>query len=232
MLALSNQTSFYVLVSTVFIASITGSLHCVSMCGPLITSFIPESEPIKLIKYHLGRLIIYTCMGALSGLIGSTILNEKLIGVVSKFAWLPFCFFIFVTSINTLRGKASHFTLPQSIARFFKVPNPSPNQTFALGLLTGLLPCGWLHTFVIASSVTQDTFKGALVMLIFWIGTLPGLSSLHYVFHKLSPGLKKTFPKITAIILMYLGVQIVFEKTFSKYSNHSNSLHTHDASCN
>lgn len=229
---LSNNTSFIILASTVFISSITGSLHCVSMCGPMIISMIPENNFYPLLKYHFGRLLIYTILGSISGFIGNTLFNEKLIGAASKFVWLPFCFYIFYVGIQTLKGKPSHFELPNFIRKYFKIPKPNPNQTFVLGIMTGLLPCGWLHTFVIASSATQSALKGALVMFIFWFGSIPALASLHFLFQKLTPGIKKNFPKVTAIILMILGLQIVAEKTLSININHIGHLHGGDAQCN
>ena len=46
----------------------------------------------------------------------------------------------------------------------------------ATGLLTTLLPCGWLYAFVITAAGTGNALAGAGLMATFWVGTLPMLT--------------------------------------------------------
>jgi sulfite exporter TauE/SafE len=48
-------------------------------------------------------------------------------------------------------------------------------RTFFVGLMTGLLPCGWLYSFVLLAIVSASLIKGALVLIFFWMGTIPAL---------------------------------------------------------
>ena len=54
---------------------------------------------------------------------------------------------------------------------------PPMAHALATGLLTTLLPCGWLYAFVALAAGTASAPLGALVMLTFWIGTLPAIAA-------------------------------------------------------
>ena len=46
-------------------------------------------------------------------------------------------------------------------------------RALVIGLLTGLLPCGWLYAFVVTAAGTGSRSRGAALMAVFWLGTLP-----------------------------------------------------------
>ncbi|HUJ61254.1 MAG TPA: sulfite exporter TauE/SafE family protein, partial [Kofleriaceae bacterium] len=74
-----------------------------------------------------------------------------------------------------------------------------------IGLIAGLLPCGWLWAFVITAAGTGGAASGALVMLAFWLGTVPMvllLSLAGPVFARL----RARLPVITAVTLLALGL--------------------------
>src|SRR5690606_10362020 len=50
---------------------------------------------------------------------------------------------------------------------------PPAARATALGLLSALLPCGWLYAFVLGAAATGSALAGALVLLTFWSGTVP-----------------------------------------------------------
>ena len=56
-----------------FILGITGSLHCVGMCGPialLIQGKTGNYYLLNRLTYHIGRTLTYMLMGAAVGLLG------------------------------------------------------------------------------------------------------------------------------------------------------------------
>ncbi|MDO9261642.1 MAG: sulfite exporter TauE/SafE family protein, partial [Flavobacteriaceae bacterium] len=58
-----------------FLLGLAGSFHCVGMCGPIAFILpIDKSSPFKMafqtIFYHLGRLLTYSLIGLLFGLLG------------------------------------------------------------------------------------------------------------------------------------------------------------------
>src|SRR5699024_11221396 len=62
---------------TVFLFGLLGSFHCIGMCGPI--AFMLPVDRTSRAKgmwqtslYHMGRLLTYTIIGVLIGLIGSS----------------------------------------------------------------------------------------------------------------------------------------------------------------
>src|SRR5207249_4065961 len=53
-----------------------------------------------------------------------------------------------------------------------------PVRAIATGLLTTLIPCGWLYAFVITAAGTGNALNGAALMAVFWIGTLPMMTAI------------------------------------------------------
>ena len=65
----------HILLGTVFLASLLGSLHCVGMCGPfaLLASSnnnADTSRHVGTIAYSFGRLVSYSIVGAIFGSLG------------------------------------------------------------------------------------------------------------------------------------------------------------------
>ncbi|MFX0591063.1 sulfite exporter TauE/SafE family protein, partial [Glaesserella parasuis] len=56
-----------------FALGLAGSLHCVQMCGPLVLSLDLQGHPsfVGHVRYHAGRVITYTILGALAGWLGT-----------------------------------------------------------------------------------------------------------------------------------------------------------------
>ena len=63
---------------TAFIVGLVGSLHCVGMCGPIALA-LPKGGPSQLrfptgrVLYNTGRVLTYTLMGFVWGLLGQGI---------------------------------------------------------------------------------------------------------------------------------------------------------------
>ena len=68
--------SSYPLVIAVMIASIAGSSHCISMCGPV--SILLKNNRGNIHLYNLGRLLSYLLLGFVAGTVGKEFLNNNL----------------------------------------------------------------------------------------------------------------------------------------------------------
>jgi hypothetical protein len=83
---------------------------------------------------------------------------------------------------------------------------PPVTRAAAMGLLTTLLPCGWLYTFVVAAGGSGSPLKGALVMAIFWLGTVPMMLSVGYGAQRFFGPLRQRLPVITASAVLVIGL--------------------------
>ena len=61
-----------------FFIGLVGSLHCIGMCGPIAIALpVPDSNNLSFltgrILYNLGRVVTYSFLGAVLGLVGGKI---------------------------------------------------------------------------------------------------------------------------------------------------------------
>ena len=182
-----------VLPAAVFVASLVGSTHCVGMCGAflaLATADPGRDRPSWHLHaaYHAGRLATYTSLGALLAVFAAITLL-RLAGVRLPAAAIPG---FWQRAVE--RGHRAAWTL-----------GPLPRAA-AIGLLTTLLPCGWLYAFVAAAVGVADPFDAALVMGAFWLGTLPAMIALGVGLRALGGRLAAKLPAISAVTLLLLCV--------------------------
>jgi sulfite exporter TauE/SafE len=71
------------------------------------------------------------------------------------------------------------------------------------------MPCGWLYVFVIAAAGTANPLFGGLLMITFWLGTLPALGSLMLGAAPLGPRLAARIPTVMAVVMIALGIYTV-----------------------
>ncbi|RMF74072.1 MAG: sulfite exporter TauE/SafE family protein, partial [Planctomycetota bacterium] len=79
-------------------------------------------------------------------------------------------------------------------------------RALLIGLLSTLLPCGWLYAFAVTAAGTASPVAGAATMAVFWVGTLPVLISLGVGVQKLSGALGRRLPLLTSLALVVVGV--------------------------
>ena len=85
-----------------FVTGLLTSIHCVSMCGAINLIAIIDNEKKnykKPILYNIGRVISYTIIGGLAGLLGSVLkINSTISGIIIILAAI----LMFLMSLNLL----------------------------------------------------------------------------------------------------------------------------------
>ncbi|ADN09406.1 sulfite exporter TauE/SafE family protein [Sulfurimonas autotrophica] len=183
------------LLTIVTIAFLGSFGHCIGMCGGIVLAYStikiePASSKISKtvahLLYNFGRVLTYTILGALFGAIGgvatfSNTANGTLLiiaGIAMILAGL------------SLMGKIKFLTLIEhsiSSSNFYKksfqaiLHSKSNASFFILGMLNGLLPCGFVYFFAITAASTASPLYGALVMFIFGVSTIPAMFSLGFL---------------------------------------------------
>ncbi|MEM8758692.1 MAG: sulfite exporter TauE/SafE family protein, partial [Planctomycetota bacterium] len=180
------------MIGAVLVASVVGSLHCAGMCGAFVAMAVGldrEASKARLIAaYNGGRLVTYTLIGVLAGWLGGAFdSGAELVGLQRGAAALAAATMIVIGTAAFL--KALGVRLPRvrgpkavqgafvHVARVSVRFSPA-KRAGAIGLATGLLPCGWLYAFALLAAGTAHPVAGGLVMAAFWMGTLPMLVSL------------------------------------------------------
>ncbi|QQR88610.1 MAG: sulfite exporter TauE/SafE family protein [Myxococcales bacterium] len=165
-------------------AGLAAAPHCLGMCGPLAAYACAQRQgQSSAWLYQLGRLASYVVLGALAGHAGSWITNRFSLPWVSallswsvafvlllaafKFLWKPRDRTLVQT--QSLQKKKPRFSLLEFVLRFI------PRQPWAVGLMTGFLPCGALAAALLLAAGAENALGGALRMVGFAAASAPAL---------------------------------------------------------
>lgn len=210
------------LLLAVVAASLAGSLHCVGMCGAFVAFYSggdAGSGPWRFAihgVYSLGRLIAYAILGAAAGALGATLeLAGNLAGIQRAAALVAGIVMIGWGLAALLRARGVRLVglhapagaagaLRRGLTRVAGAPPLVRAGT--VGLLTGLLPCGWLWAFLVTAAGTASAASGAVVMTAFWLGTVPALVALGLGVQLVGLRVRRAVPSIAAVLLIVLGV--------------------------
>jgi len=225
------------------------TLHCVGMCGGILSTMMlasPEDKNKKTVfhrslTYNLGRICSYSFAGILAGFLGTQIIDLTqdtnahlilqsiaalvLLGLALELLGL-FPFKRWTESI----GKNIWKLIQPFGKRFY--PADSLRKVFFLGMLWGWLPCGLVYSTLILSLSTGAAFDGMMTMFFFGLGTLPGLLTAGYLAERLKRmKSNKQLRVITATLMILIAISLpVSTIYFSQHHNHATpgmSLHQH-----
>jgi uncharacterized protein len=218
----TQRVDFYLLLIT----GLTISLgHCIGMCGPLVTAFalgqrkVTDSRwrlTINFLTYHIGRLMSYTLIGALMGLIGSTVFladeGVKIQGTLS----ILIGFLILLMTVGIAGwSPVSRFVEQSPLKSFVSrrlaglLSASSVPRRFGLGVANGFLPCGPVFSVAMIAAAAGSFWRGGLAMLVFGIGTVPVLVVLGLGVERLSAKARVIFTRIGALFMLFIAVQLL-----------------------
>lgn len=199
-----------------FIIGISSSFHCIGMCGPITAALPTKSNSnfgvfLKLMQYHLGRILTYSFLGLLIGNIGLTLSTFGILQWISIISGVLLVFFAwekyFPARFNwPLLGNITTF-VSKNIGKI--VRSNSPFKLIALGMLNGLLPCGMVFIALTNALLTGNPFSSATAMVFFGLGTLPAMITVGFMLNKISVSLRSKMNKALPYLLTIVGVMIV-----------------------
>src|SRR5512145_2846733 len=135
---------------TAFLLGLVGSLHCAGMCGPLALALSaksrsPDAFLARPLAYHVGRLLTYSALGLVFGLLGQTLALAGLQRWVSIAAGSAMLFAVVASSRIRVGMPAVRFVgfLKSRLGNLLQ--RKSVGSQFLFGLLNGLLPCGLVY---------------------------------------------------------------------------------------
>jgi len=200
------------LLPAIVLSSVIGSLHCLAMCGPLV-GMHGGARTIRLALVHsLGRLVTYCVLGGLAGTLGRAIDLAGDLAAVQRGATIVAGIVIvgwggyqLAVALGVRRSSATGgATFRAGLVRIRR--HRPTTRAWLAGVLTGLLPCGWLWAFVVAAAGTGDPWLGVLVMAAFWLGTVPAMVGLLALAAPVFAWLRSRMPVVTAVALVVLGL--------------------------
>ena len=193
------------------------SLHCIAMCGGInlsqcVSYKFGGGEAGKLsrlkpsLMYNTGRVISYTIIGGIAGVLGSAVsFSGAAKGIVAIVSGV----FMVIMGLNMLNIFPWLRRLNPRMPKIFsnKVHNNNGRYgPFYVGLLNGLMPCGPLQAMQIYALGTGSFIAGALSMLFFSVGTVPLMFGFGAISSILSGKFTHKMMKVSAVLVIVLGV--------------------------
>ncbi len=199
--------------------------HCISMCGPVVAAFtVGETRQGVLhhLLFNLGRITTYTILGGMAGLSGSFIVLTASIEQLQHAIMIITGLSIIIMGLSTAKwlplpspkkGCSPGNSLMQKIMTLFKAPR-SIGAYYPMGIVLGFLPCGLTYTALLAAARAamgaENAFTGmllgALMMMLFGIGTAPALILVGKVVNSISRRMRKWFYRVASVIMIATGV--------------------------
>lgn len=210
------------------VAGFGGSLHCVGMCGGLVTATCEKSKDV--FRYQAGRLIGYLLLGTFAGVLGNFLSFKNYPAEISLIpAVLMGVIFIYM-GFRKFMNKKMDFPLPKFFKslyfllwdRFVK-SNRGVSKSFFVGLISIILPCGLLYGVALGTVALQSLPLSLVSVFFFWLGTLPSMVMAPEIFRKIIRPLSVKLPKLTAVALMAIGLATISVRlvNFDKQMNSS-----------
>lgn len=208
----------------IFTAGLLASMHCIGMCGPIVLAYstvsvaggagVVQTSAVGLhAAYNAGRIIGYSVLGAIAGMIGATLASLNVLteviatagGVVMIIAglamlgWLPIPAFM-------LQGRGAG--LLRKIHKAVLVKRTISGK-FSLGLLTPLLPCGLLYAMFVKAATAGSVVAGAATMGVFGLGMAPSLILMGSLSSIISARLRRGTEQLAAVMIILMGIFLV-----------------------
>ena len=207
------------LIYAALVFGLVTGFHCIGMCGPIAIS-LPLSKDSWLkktiggITYNLGRVVTYSIMGAVFGLLGQGL-------VIAGFQqWLSIAVgalmilsVLFPLMFNKLVSKSPVFPMVNQLKAklgllFGKKSIPA---LFLIGLLNGLLPCGPVYVAIGLSLASGNVVSGAFYMALFGLGTIPIMLSLSLLGNFFTVKVRSRIRKLVPVFIVVMGVWFILK---------------------
>tara|TARA_R110002073_G_scaffold72537_1_gene177427 strand:- start:422199 stop:422906 length:708 start_codon:yes stop_codon:yes gene_type:complete len=200
------------------ILGLLSSFHCVGMCGPI--AFVLPIDRVnkrrgayQTILYHLGRLLAYSSLGALFGLLGKGL---YLSGFHQRLSIVLGVIMIFIVILPTPIFNKYNFSKPLYIligkvkSRLgLYLKKSSNNAIFTIGFFNGLLPCGMVYMALVGAVATSEFYLGALYMFLFGFGTIPVMTVAVYSKNIFSLNVRKKITRAIPVFVVLIGLLFI-----------------------
>ena len=202
-----------------FSTGLIGSTHCLGMCGGIVASLAlanrrenPRSRLLTQVMYNLGRILTYTLLGVIAGLIGPAL---DLLSLRSVSLW----FFVGANLFVILVGLSSAFrlkwlsisSLESSAGKFLAGPlrrtaaSSSPFAAFPLGLLLGFIPCGLVYGPLAIAGGSGSPLLGGAIMAALGVGPLLLMLVFGAASSTISGVMRDNLYRLTGVLMMFMG---------------------------
>ena len=200
---------------TAFTVGLLGGVHCIAMCGGVVGAFTLRriDAPVPLsaqLAFNGGRIASYTLGGLLAGSAGSVFAMATL---------LPAQIMLFVVANGMLillglyvagqgnavlvieRIGARAWPAVRRLSRHLPATDTTGGRV-AAGVIWGWTPCGLAYSMLTLALVSGSAWRGAAIMLLFGLGTLPNLLAAGWLLRRFGTHLKSPSTRLVAGLMI------------------------------
>lgn len=203
---------------TAIILGLMGSFHCVGMCGP-IAFLLPLDRSNRFLRngqlflYHLGRLITYSFLGILFGLVGKGLylfgFQQQLSIAIGLVMIIMVLLPVTVLRKYTLSKPIYQWIAKVKSALGSQLKKRSPDTFFTIGFLNGFLPCGLVYMALLGAVGEANVWRAGLYMILFGVGTIPLMTTAIYLGNFLKGEVRHRIRKLVPVFVALVGVLFI-----------------------
>jgi sulfite exporter TauE/SafE len=188
------------------------------MCGPIALA-LPLNRSSKFqtllgaLTYNSGRVVTYAMLGLVFGQIGrafSLIGLQRWVSIgagVLLLVYVVFTYFIKSTSNPFPRWTMGIGRLKGSLQKLFR--RRSYPSLFGIGLLNGLLPCGFVYFALVGAIGMGTAIEGAGFMALFGLGTAPLMLGVNLLGNQIGASARMRFNQAVPIVLTVFALLFI-----------------------
>ncbi len=219
---------FTTYVISMFVLGLGTSLHCVSMCGPLVLTYAVKCEEqgpwfrkiTPNVVYQGAKVVSYMTVGLALGALGS-LLDFDAIRPYVMFLAGAFMIVLGLGMTGRVRWAARFTPRPPKflmtvllkLRRKSAVEAEAGESSLAtpmlFGLMTGLLPCGPLMAAQVTAAASGSALSGAFGMAAFALGTAPLMVAFGTAGSLIPGQLKQRMMRVLAVGVILFGLVFV-----------------------
>jgi sulfite exporter TauE/SafE len=199
---------------------VLSSLHCVTMCGPLLLTLATSSADRPMVAriahigwYHAGRITTYAVLGSIAGLAGSLVA----VAGAGRALAIAAGVLLVISSITPAATKRWQLGLDPwlkfvgragAAARRWQLGHPVAGP-LAAGMVNGLLPCGMVYAAVATALAAGSIEQAMLTMLAFGLGTTPALAAVSLTAAQFSPTWRRRLAHVAPACVAIVGILLI-----------------------
>ncbi|NCO62876.1 MAG: sulfite exporter TauE/SafE family protein [Flavobacteriales bacterium] len=200
------------------ILGLLGSFHCVGMCGPIAFMLpVDRSNTYKKVTqismYHMGRLLSYSIIGLIFGLIGKG-LNlfgfQQQLSIIIGITMIVVVLIPYKTFNKYNASKPIYKVISKVKSALGSALKKKTSDTFlTIGFLNGFLPCGLVYMAVFGAIASGNAVEGSLYMMFFGLGTIPLMTTAIYFSNFLKGAMRQKIQKAIPVFVVLIGALFI-----------------------
>ena len=208
---------------------LAGFSTCAALVGGIVLSLSRQWQSLYSITnstferlqptliFNLGRVVSFTLLGAILGYFGSFFRLSITTGSIITILVSLVMFVLGLQMLNVRWALNLIPTLPKSLTNNFADEKQFTGKfmPFVMGGLTFFLPCGFTLTAQTLALGSSDPFRGALIMLMFALGTFIPLLLIGYssAVSAKKPTTSATFSQVAGILVLIFALYNIYSQS-------------------